>query len=258
MISISSLEWHVSHNCNFSCNYCCDFSNYKHNDRITRQTLLEWYKPWHQRIKPDTVALLGGEPLLNKDIINIIIDAKQYWPQSQLELVTNGWLIENYPTLLDTLRDTNTKLYISKHVDTPEYNAKFDSIVNKVRDKGLKVSIYPNHKIWYQIYKGTGTDIEPYEDSDPESSWNNCPTYQDCFQLYDSQIWKCPPVAYINLLAKKIQLNTKWNEYLSYRALQPNCSDQQIVEFFSKGAEKVCGMCAAKVVYAKKEVKWQP
>lgn len=257
MISISSLEWHVSHNCNFSCDYCCDFSNYKHNEKITRKTLIEWYRPWHKRLQPKTVALLGGEPLLNKQIENIVLDAKTFWPNSELELVTNGWLLPKYPKLFDVLKSVDVKLYISKHLDTKEYNVKFDSIIELVKSHGIKYAIYPNHKMWYQIYRGTGTDIEPYEDSDPQSSWNNCPTYQDCFQLYDQQIWKCPPVAYIQLLSKKIKLNSKWDEYLRYRALQPDCTDAEIKEFFDRQAESICGMCAAKIKYIKKEVVWQ-
>jgi organic radical activating enzyme len=257
MIEVSSLEWHVSHNCNFSCNGCSDFSNVKHTQRITPQILESWYVPWHQRIKPKTVALVGGEPLLNKDIETVITTAKQYWNNSNLELVTNGWLLKRYPNLSKVLKDTDTMLYISKHYDSDEYNTVFNNIIDYVESLDINYKIYRNHKTWFQIYKGTGADIEPFEDNDPKSSWNNCPTYQDCFQLYDGCIWKCPPVAYLNLMAKNYKLSSKWDTYLKYRALQPNCTDQQIINFFNKGAEHVCGMCPSKLRITKQEVEWQ-
>ena len=237
MIPVSSLEWHVSHNCNFACSGCSDFSNYKHDIRITAETLETWYAPWHTRIVPKTVALVGGEPLLNKDIENIILSARRYWQHSDLELVTNGWLLYKYPNLPAILNDTNTTLYVSKHYNSVEYNDKFDSIVDYLEQQQIKYKIYRNDKTWFEIYKPT---LLPHEDNDPESSWHNCPTYQDCFQLYDGAIWKCPPVAYINLMSKKYKLDPKWDTYLKYKALQPDCTDKQIVEFFNRGAEFVC------------------
>jgi len=257
MISISSLEWHVNHNCNFSCSSCSDFSNYKHDQKITLEMLESWYAPWHKRILPKTVALVGGEPLLNKQIEPIIISARKYWPHSELEIVTNGWLLLRYKNLPTILKDTNTKLYISKHYDSKEYNQKFNQIIDYVESHDINYCVYNNHKTWFQIYQDTGTEVLPFEDNDPQSSWNNCPTYQDCLQLYDSAIWKCPPIAYINLMSKKYKLNSKWDRYLKYQALQPNSSDQEVVAFFHRKAEDVCGMCPAKLKLMKKEVEWQ-
>ena len=260
MIPVSSLEWHVNHNCNFSCNGCSDFSNHKHKQRITPNILEQWYTPWHKRILPKTVALVGGEPLLNKDIEQIIITARDYWSHSDLELVTNGWLLHRYPNLPTVLKETNCKLYISKHFDSEDYNNKFDQIIKYVESFDLDYKIYNNHKTWFQIYK---TNLEPFEDNDPQSSWNNCPTYQDCFQLYDGVIWKCPPVAYINLMNKNYTLSEKWDTYLKYNPLSADSTDQQIKDFFNRKAETVCGMCPAKLKITKKlnplekETLWQ-
>lgn len=255
MLTVSSLEWHVSHNCNFSCSGCSDFSNYKHDQRITPELLESWYKPWNKRIKPKTVALVGGEPLLNKDIEQIIKTAREYWQHSELELVTNGWLLHRYPNLPNVLRDTDTTLFISKHYNSDEYNSKFDRIIEYLNKEKVSYKIYRNDKTWFQIYR---PELLPHEDSDPESSWRNCPTYQDCFQLYDGAIWKCPPIAYINLMSKKYNLDSKWDNYLQYEPLRPHCTDMQIVDFFNRGAEHVCGMCPAKLKLTKKEVEWQP
>lgn len=254
MIPVSSIEWHVSHNCNFSCSGCSDFSNYKHNQRITAELLESWYIPWHQRILPKTVALVGGEPLLNKDIEQIVLTARQYWPNSELELVTNGWLLYRYPDLLKILNDTNTTLYVSKHYDSIEYNKKFSSIVDYLVQHNVNYKIYRNDKTWFEIYR---PELLPHEDNNYQSSWNNCPTYQDCVQLYDGALWKCPPIAYINLMNKTHNLDSKWDTYLQYKALQPSCTDKEIIDFFNKGAESICSMCPAKLKITKKEVEWQ-
>lgn len=51
--------------------------------------------------------------------------------------------------------------------------------------------------------------------------------------------------AYLNLQKKKYNqlLSKKWNPYLNYEPLKFNCSDSEIVEFFNRKSEFICGMC---------------
>ena len=43
----------------------------------------------------------------------------------------------------------------------------------------------------------------------------------------------------------KYGISEKWAPYLEYQPLQPACDDESLRQFFSTGAESVCGMCAA-------------
>jgi hypothetical protein len=55
--------------------------------------------------------------------------------------------------------------------------------------------------------------------------------------------------------AEKYQLSEKWDPYLKYVPLHPECSDEEIVEFFNRKAESVCAMCPA---YQTKIIKEDP
>ena len=44
-------------------------------------------------------------------------------------------------------------------------------------------------------------------------------------------------------------LSEKWNPYLKYQPLSPNCSNEELAKFFSKGSESICGMCPAKKIH---------
>jgi hypothetical protein len=108
------------------------------------------------------------------------------------------------------------------------------------------------NSIWVKTYHGYGDTMEPYEDNNPEESWNNCSTGQDCFQIHEGNIYKCSPLAYLPMQKNKINLSSKWDFYLSYKPLTPDSTDQEVAEFFSRGAEAYCGMCPAAPMHFKK------
>ena len=72
MVSISHLEWHVAHACNFTCENCCHFSNHGHSVPVTYEQIEQWYDSWAHRIAPKTIDILGRE--VNKIPNNIIIE----------------------------------------------------------------------------------------------------------------------------------------------------------------------------------------
>jgi sulfatase maturation enzyme AslB (radical SAM superfamily) len=240
-----------------------DFTNHGHSEIISYEKLKSWFSLWNTRIRPKEFALLGGEPLLNKDLINILYLTKEMWPRSNedtFELVTNGLLIYKWPHLGGILKDTNFRLAISIHGNNSnnEYKKRMkknlDIVNNWIKEYKLDVSIEASSYNWGRMYKGFGITSEPHEDNDPEKSWNNCLSHQDCFQLHEGNIYKCPPMAYLPLQKKKYGplLSEKWDPYLKYMPLYPNATDEEIVEFFNRKCESVCGMCPKNVTYFKK------
>ena len=102
MVSISHLEWHVAHACNFTCENCCHFSNHGHSVPVTYEQIEQWYDSWAHRIAPKTIDILGGEPLLNKRICDIVELTRKKWDKPSLErldITTNGVLLNRYPDL---------------------------------------------------------------------------------------------------------------------------------------------------------------
>ena len=96
MVNISHLEWHISHACNFTCEQCCHFSNHGHSIPISYEQIEKWYSDWAPRIAPATIDILGGEPLLNKRICDIVELTRKKWDKPNLErldITTNGVLL---------------------------------------------------------------------------------------------------------------------------------------------------------------------
>lgn len=253
MIKVPHLEWHAAHACNFTCESCTHYSNHGINKVVSYLTLKKWLLNWNKRIVPLRMAVLGGEPLINKEILDIIYLGREMWNEGNnyYEIVTNGFLLHKYPDLPKVLKETNCVLSISIHGNTPEYNKRIDEVKNLVnewiKEFGIKVNPIDYSINWLRTYRGFGDQIEPYEDNNYQKSWDNCPSGQECFQLFEECLYKCSSLAYLPLLEEKFKLSHKWDMYLKYKPLSPNCSDNQIVEFFQKQAESYCSMCPSKL-----------
>lgn len=256
MIEIPHLEWHITHNCNLTCQGCMHFTNHGHNWFVDIEELENWYSLWSDRVSPKLMAILGGEPLLHKNLIDIIYLTREMWTQpkgSRFELVTNGLLLneKNHKDLPEALEKTNCALSISIH-STPKNIKYVDKLskVFKILDKwkesyDIEINVNDMYNNWATAYKGFGINFEPFDHKDPEQAWKYCRSGHECFQLYEDNIYKCCMTAYLQLQKEKYGdlLSEKWNPYLKYTPLTPKCTDDEIVEFFNRKAEPVCGMC---------------
>ena len=246
-INIPHLEWHLTHSCNFTCQGCGHFTNDGYRRDFSVDELKSWYLPWVDKIRPRELSMLGGEPLLNKDLIEILYMTREVWDiddEQYFELATNGLLINKHPELEMALRDTNCTLLITKHSEDPIYLKLFEKSMQTIEGWDIDFLIHDATDYWLQAYNGYGSTIEPIGHDNPEESWDNCPTGQENFQLYNGLIYKCAPLAYLPLQKQKYpNLSDKWNPYLKYVPLTP---DGDIEEFFSREAESVCSMCPKK------------
>lgn len=250
-LEVPHLEIHITHECNLTCDGCLYYTNHRHTGTIPIAELQASLSVWSRRLVPRSFAILGGEPCLHRDLTQIVVMAREQWPDpmTTMEVVTNGLLLHLHPDLPKALSDTNTALYISVHSTaaiSPRYGEMISKSIELARrwqqDFGIELEV-ADQTNWYRGYKGVGSDVAPFEDGDPQKSWDNCVTGQQCFQLSEGRIWKCAPLAYLGLQNRAFELSDKWQPYLKYQGLDPSCSDALLVEFFNKKAESVCGMC---------------
>ena len=172
------------------------------------------------------------------------------WPHAHLRIATNGFFLHRHKDLPHVLRyDPNTHIEISIHHDTATYLKEIERNFNLLREwtakYGIKVKVRDAHKEWTRRYKGYGDHMTPYEDNNPQDSWENCQA-RGCFQLFEGKLWKCAPLAYLKLQNNKYNLSAKWEKYLTYRPLQPDCTLKQMHHFLKLHEEPYCRMCSSR------------
>lgn len=249
-IALENLEIHVSHACNLSCEQCTHYSNFKHKGMITPEEADQQMGLWSGRLLPKWFSLLGGEPTLNPKLGEICMIAKQHWPHSVIQLVTNGFNLHRHPDLPDILESTGIRLEISIHHESEEYQKRLEPVRELIKkwqsSHYLKVNWRSSSSRWRRSYQGHGSSMLPYDDQQPEKSWDVCNS-KWCPQIHEGKLWKCPQTAYLSMQADKVGLKDieAWKPYLAYQPLESGCSMDELREFVNRKVESCCGMCPA-------------
>ena len=276
MFEIEKLDMHISDACNLHCEQCDHFSNYGFKGTHSLKTLTEWCENWNQRIIPRSFHILGGEPLINREICEVVSMCAEKWTQSKIILWSNGLLASKHPELPKILKKSGVRLHISNHStnNSKAYDQKFSDAVEVLKswyeqheceitiqfNNGLHIEFGkdesgyllkqhavdpgPEKTLWEKFYHGYGKNMMPYTDNEPETSWQNCTA--KCPQLYNGKLHKCAPLTFLPLMNDKYGLNEAWKPYLEYKGLSPECSDEELFNWLNLKSEKFCGMCPKK------------
>lgn len=246
---IDALEIHLVHSCNIICEGCSHYSDQGHEGIVSLQEADAWMRLWSGRIQPTRFSLLGGEPTIHPQLAEFVLLSRRHWPDAQLQVVTNGFLLHRHPQLPVVLaNDANASISVSIHHTGPAYRDKLTPVVallhDWVRRYGIRIDYRPSHAFWTRRYRGSGAAMQPFADGRPRRSWENCPA-KHCHQLFQGKIWKCPAVAYLQLPHAKYGLSDAWQPYLGYDPLAPDCTTEELEAFLRAEDEPCCRMCPA-------------
>lgn len=134
------LEWNLTFRCNLRCKYC-GAHDAQGAELGTEEVLAGLDVLWGMGARWITFG--GGEPLLRKDIVDIVRHAKQRG--FQVYLSTNGWLVQERLDALEWVDHVNLSLDGPKDVhDAVRGNGAFDKTLEAVatcRDLDLATSL---------------------------------------------------------------------------------------------------------------------
>ncbi len=260
---VNNVDVHVINSCNLHCHGCNHLANYGYGAPFKVKELVDWIEPWKDRLYFKRISLLGGEPLLNPDLKDICIAYRRLFSpkETKLRIITNGILITKCPWLQELMQEYHVHVQVSLHVFTGR--TKNEKLINRVKE-GLALlekwagdAVRPADTKWgpyveakeklnFQVfYQGAGTQIKPFQHDDIAESKKHCscPT----LQLYNSNLYKCAPIAYIGDVLEKFERedDPDWEPYLRYEPLTPDCTDDELLDFMKKQPqpEWTCKMC---------------
>lgn len=172
--------------------------------------------------------LIGGEPMLNPDLIEIMYAARDIFPQAPIVLNTNGTLIPGQPdTFFRALRDTGVRPIITKY----PINVDYDEIDKRLEKEGIDYS-----------YTSSSTDtvkttyhlpLVENSDMDPMQNYLKCWHANECVALCDGRIYTCPIAPYAHYFNKYFQKNLYVGEENSISIYDVE-NIQEILEFLKK------------------------
>ena len=115
---LSEIYIETTSHCNLSCKSCDAFSPLAKEEFVNYDEFLRDFSKI-KKLYPNKdidILYLGGEPLLNPDLIKMVNKARELFPHGKQSIMTNGILLsEMGETFWRTLKDANIKINVSNH-----------------------------------------------------------------------------------------------------------------------------------------------
>ncbi len=193
---LEDLEVNLADHCNLNCQCCNHFSPIASEEYLDPEAFA---KDIHRvsflfngRIRK--MMLLGGEPLLNVDIVPIMRISRTELPMTTIRIITNGLLLPKMNQgFWDSCRENDIQIMITKYPISFDYSkCEYLAEINGVR-LGYGYLSEPI-KTTYRL------PIHENGDLNAASNFIKCDHANRCVVLKKRRIYTCPLGAYVNHL----------------------------------------------------------
>lgn len=211
----SILEIHLADHCILNCYGCAHYSPIAPKNfcdlRILEESLKRLSKMQESFYE---IHLLGGEPLLNPDIVDAIRIVRKYLDKTNIQIITNGILL---PKMSDLFWEACRLYDILIGITIYPIEIKYDKLVSLCEEKSIKYKIFGDRtNMNWHCYK-----LDCYEKGSKRSlNYEKC-RLKVCWQLKGDRIYSCPTSAYIDFVNKRFGTDFKIrkNDYLQISKL---------------------------------------
>ena len=239
---ISYLNTNVAYGCNLNRKGCTHFAGLFGRDEIYP---FEYFRRDIRRLSQIcdvvTFRLLGGEPLLNKELDKYIEVTRQYFPKSNLGIVTNGMLLPSISKrLVDALRENNFVVYVSLYPPT----LKILKYITKLLDDNKVLFSCTEPIRIFRVF------LTLHDGNDPEKS-RKCCSGNYCKFLHDGKIYKCPSDALSYRFTEKFGLKN-FPAATGVDLYAPNFSAELVM---LNGSVEMCNWCSERPA---RQIPWKP
>ena len=240
-LTMSTVEMYITNVCNLACEGCNRFNNYKFRGFQRWADYAPIYEQWAQQLNFNRIGILGGEPLLNADILDWIQGIRRLWPDPQINVVTNAYRINQVPGLYQLLL-ADPKLHIKVGIHNKASKRRImqniydflqapfehsfdgsDPYQTKVTVTDANgVSVLVEHNWWFHqgtLIRDPETQEFTVYNSDPERAHANC-SMKFCYTFHRGELYKCGVVALLPEFAQQYTLHADPDLLHSYRSLK--------------------------------------
>jgi organic radical activating enzyme len=158
---VQKLEYNVSHQCNLRCDHCDHLSPFfsaqdaEFDQSISPEEFARQLAMLAPYIHADSFLILGGEPLLQKRILEFLACLRESRIADQIVLVTNGFLLQNQP---DELFQAVQKITISHYPSRPLPEAAIAKIRARCEAAGVELEIFRQPRFSMSVVGKKNTD----------------------------------------------------------------------------------------------------
>lgn len=200
-------EFYITNSCNFNCNGCNRFNNYKFTGMQKWKDYSDIYQQWSTILDLKRWSILGGEPMLNPDYLEWLNGVSTLWPTACGELLTNGYYLKsNNRDLYDIIKHSQGRINLNIGLHNINRREQVLDTVKSWLRGNITISIdslesLPNLSAnWKKSYAAI---------RDP--SWPDCDSVQDWDNLTDAIKHECEQIFQ---LSPQLLANTRLGQQL--------------------------------------------
>lgn len=170
------VEYHIAWHCNLKCKGCSHYSNLISEPVFGTIASFTQILARLRELFDDVllIRLLGGEPLLNKDIGSFVLVSREHFPNAKIILFTNGLLIPQLDEqTLAVFRENKVIVNITNYLPTNAIKAQIKKVLSE-------------HGIAHMFNRNVSTYdyIVGETERDAEMNFRNC-NQKCCHNLFD-------------------------------------------------------------------------
>jgi len=194
---VHKLEYNVAYHCNLRCDHCDHLSPFftpkegEFNSSISLADFEKQIAILSRHVHGEEFLILGGEPLLNKQILEYLRAVKQSGIADKTVLVTNGFLL---PVQNDELYKTVDKITISFYPSLPLKKEVIDAARERCEKYSVELEIHDQPKFSMSI-----VGIKNEDKKLVDGIFNTCTVAwtQRCYALHDGYVYRCSRAPFI-------------------------------------------------------------
>jgi Radical SAM superfamily/4Fe-4S single cluster domain len=252
---LPKVEFYITNVCNLTCDGCNRFNNFNFSGWQRWSDHEQEYQQWAQHVEIGQAVILGGEPLLNPDILEWVRGINQVFGV-KVQILTNGTRINKVKGLYEFLRNNGNWLSISWHnpnkideidaevrqflkepvtrIDGPHVLNKYHADIMWMDRNGIIVPMWSHHRFYQSSVISNSAGGYTLHNSDPKKAHDNCgfAKYKN-YHFIRGKLYKCGPVALFPEFDQQFHFDLSDQDRALMNAYRPLCAD----EFETRGAE---------------------
>ena len=246
-------EIHLAEHCNLNCAGCNHFSSIAEPELLNLEEFTRDIERMGELFNHDCdgITLIGGEPLLNPDIIKFMKTARTNFPSARITIYTNGILLPQKDLDFWTAcRDNNVGIIISSY----PIQLDVETIEEATKKFGINLS-------WVAARQRTINDvftISPIDLSgsgDIRRSFAFCSQANSCITLKHGKLFTCVFAAHVHHFSKKFGVEIPITE-ADYIDIYKESDGDTILEKLTRPIP-ACRFCSGgRFTKSSRKIKW--
>ena len=191
--SLHAVDIHLTEHCNLNCASCTHFSNIAEKEFVNIKSFEKDLNRLSELTDKDvnTIFLVGGEPLLHPEVIQLIDLARKYFNRTtRISLITNGILLSKQSPEFWECAKRNGLIIMISH-----YPIKLD--INKIKELSVQYSITVGYEERLEYFRDPVPkpmckrtyDLDG--NGDITENFNVCNLSNNCITLKNGRLYPC-------------------------------------------------------------------